>query len=141
MIGAVTMNDPAWLREHLVQRMDMLIAALFRFPHEQNVADPNERARWIDNLGSYVLDHPLDPAALNAMLHGLQQMPEGEAWLSTHQDFLHGLSRACRKALLLDAPSPSSGHPMADWQSLNASLGSLGITHQSDDRIPPPSDR
>jgi hypothetical protein len=83
--GAVLPSDPAWVRSHLMRRLDQMLVhygprrdAQASFPREEQIERVANSFQW----------HGPDAGGMLQLLDGLGRIPEGKAWLLANTVFL-----------------------------------------------------
>jgi hypothetical protein len=96
-VGVVQTNDPAWVRQHLMHRLDQMLShyapgrkreqSLASYPYDEQV----DHVRH--GLGRY----GPDATGISQLLDGLERLPEGKRWLSANSGFVAGVCEAIRE--------------------------------------------
>lgn len=90
LIGAVKGDEPAWLREHLIERLDEMCSHWknehggARFNYDKTVSEPEQ----IESITSQLGWHGPDDTGFKVLLEGLQHFPEGQNWLKKNRIIL-----------------------------------------------------
>lgn len=122
-LPVVRAEDPAWLRAHLVGRMDPLV------DHLANAAHFHRRPR--EDLIVHFADPPHFDRALTAkalldVVDGLHRLPEGRNWLQAHPEFVRSIKASASSRSLAQGGgyvSPTSTE--SEWKTLAERLESL----------------
>jgi hypothetical protein len=134
LLDAATAKDPAWLRLHLAQRGGSWALNLtpgFRVFNKTNDFKENME------ILVYRFSRYNDSAkAFSQWLNGMQRLPEGRDWLSSHPIVLRALANAVQEALQQESPLSLTRQERESWQSLEKALRDQGIAPDLPDLNP-----
>jgi hypothetical protein len=94
LLGAARATDPAWVRAHLIRRLDDLTQHLNPpFPRRKR-APLESWKQHVERLEGGLRWVRIPPADWSGLLRGANGLPEGRAWLGDHPALLEALGRA-----------------------------------------------
>lgn len=92
-LGVVEPDDAAWVREHLVRRLNQMMTHYHRWRSAGKVSYEEQVGLFRSGLESY----HRSTNALGGMLDGLARIPEGKLWLDTNAAFIQAVTQVVAK--------------------------------------------
>lgn len=137
--GVVRSDDPAWVRAHLMRRLDqMLLHFGPRWSRNKSLASipPEEQIEHIaDGLGWF----GPDAGAMLKLLDGLGRIPEGNIWLKANPVFLTGVRAATQnEQSAYRRNNKTEAENASDWLLLSNSVHQLNFTNAIPGSASPP---
>lgn len=135
----VQANDPAWVRAHLMQRLDQMLlhyaprwsrhTTLASFPMAEQIKHVADGLQW----------HGPDARGLLQLLDGLSRIPEGNPWLKANSIFLEGVRESVKaEPARSHRKAQTEAEQKSDWLRLSNRLYTLSTTNGNFDNAPPP---
>jgi hypothetical protein len=114
LIGSVRATDPAWVRQHLVKRLNEMTSH-FALPRWAEHAKDPTRDELRQNIQSVLSRFRVEPVDLVELVDGLQRFEEGRAWWRTNDLFQEALAEQAQQG--------------DSWTNLATRLRELGVTN------------
>ncbi len=137
--GSVQASDPAWVRSHLMRRLNQMLLhygprwsrgmTLLPFSREEQVEHVADGLQWFGP----------DAGAMLQLLDGLARIPEGNEWLKTNSVFMEGVREFIKEERLPHRrKAQTEAEQRSDWLALSNRLYYLYTTNRTPDNALPP---
>lgn len=124
--GLVQTNTPAWVRGHLMLRLDQMVSHYAQHWYRHKSIARLPRDEQVDYVANGIRRYGPEAVEMLELVNGLARIPEGNEWMRTNAIFLEGIEKACVEAS--DSSRNFDAETRAAWMTLKSKLEEMGIT-------------